>query len=604
MSPDEQQPLPSEPSDRRAAPVVASDTTDEHGLRAYLEILQRRKRLILVVTLALPALAFLFSLQQQERFRATAAVLLNQQDSAAVLAGIANPIAQEDPDRFAVTQSRLARTPDVLQATVKRSGLRRDVSYFRRNSSVSASADADVLYFAVTDGTRSSAMRLAGAYAQEFSDYRRGLDASVLTRARLGVEAKLAQLAAKGDTSSAQYKAFLASRQRLATLAVVQSPRAIVTGIPRSATKVQPRPLRTTTSALAIGLLLGIGIAFLLEALDTRVRSASDLAERLGLRLLGSLPTLPAGSMVELVRADERSGALAETLRRLEFAFDFANAGVNARVIMIASGHDSLERACVSLDLAGGCARDGRTVLLIDANVGNPQINALLGIDESPGFCDLDPATSSIESDSRRKLKHIVRGANTTAFGLFHTPFGKGTLAVMPTGSVNPFASPLQDPRALVGLFERLASPYDVVLVHGPSLLTGSEGLAVAGAVDAIVVISGLEGVDRSEARELRRVIDSIPAVKLGLVVADAARDKSDRKRDSRHKRQRGGPARTGRVARDSACSGRPTGSAGKHGGMSTPETQVGSRRSARLSTVGPHAATPLDPTPPRTDSR
>ena len=272
MRPDKEQALPPEPHDRRGAPVDASDSTDELGLRAYLEILQRRKRLILVVTLALPALAFLFSLQQQERFRATAAVLLNQQDSAAVLAGIANPVAQEDPDRFAVTQSRLARTPDVLQAAVKRSGLRRDVADFRRNSSVSATADADVLYFTVTDRTRSSAMHLAGAYAQEFSDYRRRLDASVLTQARLGVEAKLAQLAAKGDTSSTQYKGFLASRQRLATLAVVQSPRAIVTGIPRSATKVQPRPLRTTTSALAIGLLLGIGIAFLLEALDTRVR--------------------------------------------------------------------------------------------------------------------------------------------------------------------------------------------------------------------------------------------------------------------------------------------------------------------------------------------
>lgn len=536
MRPDEPQALPPEPPDRRGAPVVASDATDEPGLRAYLEILQRRKRLILVVTLALPAVAFLFSLQQQERFRATAAVLLNQQDSAAVLAGIANPVAQEDPDRFAVTQSRLARTPDVLQATVKRSGLRRDGAEFRRNSSVSATADADVLYFTVTDRTRSSAMRLAGAYAQEFSDYRRKLDASVLTQARLGVEAKLAQLAAKGDTSSTQYKGFLASRQRLATLAVVQSPRAIVTGIPRSATKVQPRPLRTTTSALAIGLLLGIGIAFLLEALDTRVRSASDLAGRLGLRLLGSLPTLPAGSMVETVRADERSGALADTLRRLEFTFDFANTEVNARVIMIASGHDSLERACISLDLAGGCARDGRAVLLIDANVGNPQINALVGIDEAPGFCDLDPAKSLIESDSRRKLKHMVREAHVSSFGLFATPVGKGTLAVMPAGSVNPFASPLKDPRALVGLFERLATPYDVVLVHGPSLLTGSEGLAVAGAVDAIVVVSGLEGVDRSDARELRRVIDSIPAAKLGLVVVDTARGKSDSKRVSRNR--------------------------------------------------------------------
>src|SRR4029079_16739872 len=61
------------------------------------------------------------------------------------------------------------------------------------------------------------------------------------------------------------------------------------------ATKIGPKPQRDVAMGLALGLLLGFGLAFLIEALDTRVRTGDEIAERLGLPLLGRIPEAPEG---------------------------------------------------------------------------------------------------------------------------------------------------------------------------------------------------------------------------------------------------------------------------------------------------------------------
>ena len=56
------------------------------------------------------------------------------------------------------------------------------------------------------------------------------------------------------------------------------------------ASQVQPRPIRNGVLGFGLALVLGFGLAFLREALDTRVRSAEEIGERLGLPLIGRLP--------------------------------------------------------------------------------------------------------------------------------------------------------------------------------------------------------------------------------------------------------------------------------------------------------------------------
>ena len=57
-----------------------------------------------------------------------------------------------------------------------------------------------------------------------------------------------------------------------------------------SASLVQPKTKRNVILGVILGLALGIAMAFVREALDTRVRSADELRSRLGMPLLGQVP--------------------------------------------------------------------------------------------------------------------------------------------------------------------------------------------------------------------------------------------------------------------------------------------------------------------------
>ena len=93
------------------------------------------------------------------------------------------------------------------------------------------------------------------------------------------------------------------------------------------AVQTQPKPLRNGALAAMLGLLLGVGLVFLRDALNTRVRTAAELESHLGLPQLGRVPEptrrLRAGNGIVML-TDPLSPA-AEPYRILATNLDFVN---------------------------------------------------------------------------------------------------------------------------------------------------------------------------------------------------------------------------------------------------------------------------------------
>ena len=95
-------------------------TAHSATLRDYLQVVRRRKWIILQAVVLVPLAAVLFSLHQQKLYQASAQVLLSAQNLAAQLTNTQSTGINLQPDRIAATQAGIARVPTIAARVLGR----------------------------------------------------------------------------------------------------------------------------------------------------------------------------------------------------------------------------------------------------------------------------------------------------------------------------------------------------------------------------------------------------------------------------------------------------------------------------------------------------
>ena len=492
---------------------------DEPSARDYLQILTRRPGTILLVLALVCFGALVRSWTQEPRYRASADVLLVQNDRAGLLSGADAGVPREDPERFAVTQARLARIVDVMRATVNATGASITPAQLRQSSTVTAAPDADFLRFSVTDGDADRAISLATEYARQFSLYRARLDNAAISRAHRQVTRQLQALRGSGQTGSPIYTQLLNTQHQLATAQLLDSPRAVVADKPTTAAKVAPRPARDVLIAGGLGFVLALALVFLLDALDTRLRDADELATRIGVPLLGRTLLAPrkTGPRTRLPTVYDPSGINAEAYRMVRLNVEFANLGPKAKLIMVTSALSGEGKTLATANLAVSFARAGRKVLLVDLDLRRPGLHELFEVKSAPGVTDVTLGDTELDE---ALLRGVLRGTSEmTPIARGGERASRGSLALLPAGRSVPDPGAFLETSALAQLLGELRTSFDIALIDTPPLLRVGDGLALGGIVDAVLVVSGSGQLRKSEAREFGQALDTVQAPKLGLVV-------------------------------------------------------------------------------------
>ena len=356
---------------RRARHTVVSGSRevtfeDNDSLREYFGVVRRHKLIVALCALLTPLAAFAYSQGQEPKYEASAAVLVDSGSVGNILSDIPGIAPTNDPERLAATHVSLARLPIVARRTVEAVGLAESAGALLGRSSVTAETDTDLLRFVVADADPDQARLLATAYAQQFTRYRNELDLKALRSTRATITRTMATLAEQGQKGSALYAELSRAVRRLDAAEAVRGSAAVVVQPATGATQVGPRTKRNVALGIVIGLLWGIGLAFLIERLDTRVRTPEHVEAIMGLPALGELPKPPdlskARRRVALLEAPY--GPYAESVRKLRANLEFASLGSSLGVLMVSSPVPGDGKTTVAADLAVAFARSGRNVAL------------------------------------------------------------------------------------------------------------------------------------------------------------------------------------------------------------------------------------------------
>jgi tyrosine-protein kinase len=500
------------------------------SLRDHLRVVLRRKWIILLALVAVPTMAVALSMRQEALYQATSQVLLNRQNLSGILSGVTDPNTYYQPERLAQTQAELARVPQVGQRVISAAGLTdRTPASFLASSSVVAEPDTDLLDFTVVDRDRETAARLANIYAAQFTRYRSELDGAAIDRARQGVSERISELEANGDTNSVVYRNLVEKEQQLQTIQALQTSTLSVVKQASRAYQIQPRPFRNGVFGILLGLGLGIVLAFIWEALDTRVRSAEDIASQLGLALLARLsqPGRRLRNKNRLATIEEPDGVAAEAFRMLRTNLEFVNIDRSAKVIMVTSAVESEGKSTTVANLAVTLARSGRRVALVDLDLRRPFLARFFGLEGAPGLTQV--ALGHVELEDALKAIPITSERLSSAFQTNGNGNGNGSgaavesiLEVLPAGPIPPDPGEFSGSHAVESVLEELRARADFVLVDAPPILHVGDAMALSARVDGLIVVGRLKVVRRPMLAELRRVLAVAPATKLGVVVTGA----------------------------------------------------------------------------------
>jgi Mrp family chromosome partitioning ATPase/capsular polysaccharide biosynthesis protein len=474
------------------------NTRQPSTLRDYLLIARRRAWIILTVTVLTVVSAAFFSARQDKLYKASAKVLVSGIDSS------------QPPDRFLQTQADVATaSPEVARRVRQELGLRTTPPI-----SVTPNIDSDILVFSSTAANPRVAARAANAYGEQFSKFQRELATRDVKEALRGVEAQIKALGGVGAIQKPTiYSSLVEKRSELLTLEVLQTTKALLVQPATGGVQVQPKLARNIVFGLLLGLIVGLGLAFLREALDTRVRSTEEIAERLGIPLLARLakPGRKLRLNERLVMVNDPDGPEAEAFRMLRASVEFAR--TDAKTLMVTSAGEGEGKSTTAANLAVTMARGGQHVILVDLDLRRPVVHKFFSLD-GPGIAQVATGSARLE-DALAPIPLVWPGG--TSWNGDGGQAAGGLLEVLPAGRASAHVDDVLANQVVAGILEALRERADVVVVDSTPLFAG-DAMALAAAVDGMLIVVGMDVVRRAVLRELRRLLEAIPTRKFGFI--------------------------------------------------------------------------------------
>jgi Mrp family chromosome partitioning ATPase len=268
--------------------------------------------------------------------------------------------------------------------------------------------------------------------------------------------------------------------------------------------------------------ILGLGLAFLRDALDTRVRAAEDVAARLDLPLLARIPEPPRRLQRadELVLFKEPTSVRSEAFRMLRTNIEFAGLDHDMRSIMITSALEREGKSTTISNLAIVAARAGRRVVLVDLDLRRPRLDKFFKLEGQPGLTNVVLGHATLEQATAR-VAITGDSPDAPAEGNGHARV-EGILDVIPSGPMPPDPGEFVATTSLASILETLPDRYDLVLIDAPPVLHVGDALTLATKVSALLIVTRLPAMRRPILNELSRVLDTCPTRKLGFVLSGA----------------------------------------------------------------------------------
>ena len=243
-----------------------------------------------------------------------------------------------------------------------------------------------------------------------------------------------------------------------------------------------------------VGLVLGVGLAFFIEYLDTSVKTMEDVENLLQVPVLAIIP-----QNVGLLYKEPGDSPDAEAYRILRTNIEFNRKNPQANTISIVSGGPGEGKSTTMANLAFICAQGGYSTLIVDADLRRPVQHELFDITNKIGL------TNYLTTEMT--LDEVI------------IPTSVENLSVLPSGVLPSDAVGILNSQRMSDMIGELKLRYDIVFFDSPPMLGVSDASVIASEVDQTIIVVQHRRFPRAMLIRVKHAILGVGGTVLGVVL-------------------------------------------------------------------------------------
>jgi capsular exopolysaccharide synthesis family protein len=243
-----------------------------------------------------------------------------------------------------------------------------------------------------------------------------------------------------------------------------------------------------------VGLVVGLGLAFFIEYLDTSVKTMEDVESLLGVPVLAIIP-----KNIKLLHKEPGDTPDAEAYRILRTNIEFNRKNPGANSISVASGGPGEGKSTTIANLAFISAQGGYSTLIVDADLRRPVQHEIFGLSNKIGLTNYLTTEMAFED--------VILQS------------GVENLYIMPSGILPSDAVGILNSQRMSDLVAELKLRYDMVFFDSPPVLGVSDASVLASEVDQTIIVVQHRRFPRAMLLRVKQALLGVGGTVLGVVL-------------------------------------------------------------------------------------
>lgn len=255
-----------------------------------------------------------------------------------------------------------------------------------------------------------------------------------------------------------------------------------------------PKKTLYISFGVIVGLLVGIGLAFFIEYLDTSVKTIDDVERALQAPVLGVIPQ-NVGYLID--EGAESQHAEAYRVLRTNLLFSRKDDKLNTIVVVSAGAGEG--KSTTAVNLATVFAQAGQRVLLVDSDLRRPTLHRLLHVSNNLGLTNYLLKQNSIEE--------VIQRTKLT------------TLDVMASGKLPSSSMNILGSASMKEMISELKQRYDFIFFDSPPIMGVSDASVLASEVDMVIQVIQYRRYPQPMNVRAKQLIEKVGGNLIGIVL-------------------------------------------------------------------------------------